>query len=100
MNQNYQRSRDRLHSMLEGDMPQVMIQAEARLLLEASYGGPWRMIAALIRRQIRATLGSFTFQQFEWFRTRVFRRIPDPVLEIAERVEEEDRALSRMINEL
>lgn len=96
----YRRSCARLRAMLEDELPTVMILNEARLLLCAAYDGPWRMIFALVKLQIKSAWRHYTLMRFEWARTRVFRRMPDPVLEIAERVAEEDRAISKMVNEL
>lgn len=44
----YKASLDRLRGMLAEDYPSHMVESEARLLLEASYGGPWRLILALV----------------------------------------------------
>lgn len=81
-------------------MPKPMIQDEARLLLEACYGGPWKMIAALLSYHVRSALHGVAFQRWEWVRRRVLRRVPDPALEIADRVADEERAVSKLVNDL
>lgn len=99
-NRSYQRSRERLQWMIEVDAPKTMMADEAHTLMTAIYRSPWRMIFALVKAQVRSTWRHYMFLKCEWFRTRVLRGIPDPVLEIAERVAEEDRAISKMVDEL
>lgn len=96
----YQRSCRMIAEMVRVNAPKVLLQEEARLLLNAAHGGPWRAIAKLVAHEIKSTLGRIAFRRSEWFRTRVFRRTPDPVLEIADRVAAEDLELNRIINEL
>lgn len=99
-NGSYRRSCERMRSMLQANAPKVMTADEARTMLTAWYCGPWRMIVALIKAQARSTWRHYMFLKCEWFRTRVLRRMPDPVLEIAERVAEEDKAIRKMMDEL
>lgn len=99
-NRSYRRSCERLQWMIDVDAPKTMMTDEARTLLTAIYRGPWRMILALVKAQIRSTWGHYMFLKCGWFRTRVLRRMPDPVLEIAERIVEEDRAVRKMVDEL
>jgi hypothetical protein len=48
----YDRSLARLREMVITEAPAYLIQSEARLLLEASYGGPWKLIWALVKKQV------------------------------------------------
>lgn len=97
--QRFKRSSQMLCAMIEEKVPRVMILNEARLLLNAAYGGPWKTILVLIKHELRSMWGHFMFR-FEFVRTRVFRRTPDPVLEITNRVIEEDREVSKLVKEL
>lgn len=78
----YKRSCQSLRTMIEERMPEVMVQNEARLLLEATYHGPCRMICGLIFCYLKAACQRFAFSRFEWARRRVFKRIPCSVLTI------------------
>ena len=49
--ERYYHSLERLREILTDEPSRYLIQNEARILLEASYGGPWRMIWALIKKQ-------------------------------------------------
>lgn len=48
----YTDSRRRLLIMLKQKHPRLMIQSEARLLLNASYRGPWKALFALTKHQL------------------------------------------------
>lgn len=95
----YQRSCEMLGSMIQKRVPQVMIQHEARLLLEACYGGPWKAIAGLVKYRLKSIRESLAMG-FERTRSKVFHRIPSSALEIAERIAEEDIEIRKMVNEL
>lgn len=97
---DYQGSYRRLRGMLNEDAPDAMIRNEARVFLNSCYQGAWRTIWTLIKHELRAACYYHVGLRVEWIRTRVFRRTPDPVLEIANRVADEDLELSRMISEL
>lgn len=96
----YERSRNMLRAMIEQGVPKVMVQNEARLLLTAYYGGPWKLIWALIKHQLVKAWYHHAGRHSERIRVKVFRRIPDPVLEVAERVAEEDEEIERMVKSL
>ena len=96
----YQRSCRVIAKMVRVNAPKVLLQEEARLLLNAAHGGPWRAIAKLVAHEIKSAADRIAFSRSEWFRRRVLRRTPDPVLEITERVAAEDLELRKIMDEL
>lgn len=96
----YRRSSQILVSMIEKQVPACMIQHEARLLLEACYGGPWKTIGGLIAYRLKRMWESWAFMMFESVRTKAFGRAPSTALELVERAAEEDAAIRKMVNEL
>jgi hypothetical protein len=96
----YQRSCRMLKAMLEAKAPKIMLQDEARLLLTAAHGGPWRTIWALVRRELKSVWLHHGWFKWEWIRTRVFRRPQDATLAEAQRVSDEMDAVEEMAKKL
>lgn len=81
-------------------MPKVMIKNEARMLLNSCYGGSWRAIFGLICYQVKSVWEDLIFKLSESERAKVFKRIPSPAQEVAQRVLDEEVALNEMAREL
>lgn len=96
----YERGCKMLRSMIEAEVPKIMVQNEARLLLNACHHGPWRAIWALVKHEIVKTWYRRAGFKWEWVRTRVLRRIPDPVMETVDRITEEDKEIERVMKQL
>jgi hypothetical protein len=69
-------------------------------MLKAYYRGPWRMIAAMAKRELESAWIHYVWVKWEWIRTKIFRRPQDEALAMAERVKAEDEELVRIVGEM
>ena len=96
----YKHSRHRLKVFLTGPGLNVVIAMEAQALLKYHYRGPWRMIAAMTKRELTSLWISYGWPKWEWIRVKIFRRPQDEAIEMAERVAAEEEELMRIGEEM
>lgn len=80
--------------------PDALVDLNARLFLEAYYRGPWRMISALIKHELRSVWLHYGWFKWEWVRTRIFRRPQNEVLVEAQRAWDEMDAVEELARKL
>lgn len=80
--------------------PDYLLAEHSRLFLKAYHKGPWRMLFAMTRYELRALWRRRGWLKWEWIRTRVLRRDPDPVLATAQRVMEEEDGVKKLGDDL
>lgn len=73
------------------NVPDFILMEHARMFLNAYHKGPWRTILALTGYELISLWGSYGWSKWQWFRTNVLRRPPDPVWLIAQEIAEERR---------
>lgn len=71
---SYEHSCQRMFDMLNAKMPKVMIEAEARLLLESCHRGELRLIRAVAKHALVSFWDRYCWTKYEWIRVKVFRR--------------------------
>lgn len=82
------------------DAPKPLVAMTARLILEAHYQGRWKMLWAISKGVLKSHYIQHWFTKWEWIRTKVFRRAPNPALAAVRRADEEEAALDEMANGL
>lgn len=97
---SYQSSKARLRGMLAANVPKRMIQNEARTLVNAAYGGPWKALYALLRSQLYSAWLHYGLRRWEWIRTRIFRQPQDDAIAAYERANHEVEEVERIASEL
>ena len=85
-----------LKNMLRVNAPRIILAESALNFLQAHYGGPWRMVAAVIKWQLRWFFGWYLQDQWEWVRVHVLRQPPDEFLVEAKRDQAEQKAVERL----
>src|SRR5947209_4694045 len=76
--------------------PPVMIEMNARMLLEACHRGRWRAVWAHFTDACWSHYCERYADKWEWVRTKILRRPRDPDIVEIERLDEEDVALNEM----
>lgn len=91
---------DRLSRLAALKAPSVIVASEARLILEAHYRGRWRAVWGVFKDACWSHYAERYSDDWEWVRTRIFRRAPDPDIAELERDMEEEDALAEMVETL
>jgi len=92
----YAASRKRLHTFLSTNGGDAVIAFEAQLMLKAHYRGPWRMLAALLGRELRSSFNHYLWLTWNRIRVDVFRGAQDEALAAFEREGQEHAALKNL----
>lgn len=82
------------------DVADYLLAQHCRLFLKAYHKGSWQMLFAMTQYELTCLWGHYGWAKWEWIRTKVLRRAPDPVLAIAQRVVEEEEEIKRMGDDL
>lgn len=77
-----------------------LIVEHCRLFLKAYYQGPWKMLCAITKAELGGLWRRHGFLKWEWLRTKVLRRVPNEALASAERLDKEDDAIRKLMDEL
>lgn len=93
-------SRARLRGFIGGEDCNDVAASEAQLMLKAHYRGPWKMIAAITKRELASAWNHYGWPKWEWIRVKVFRRSQDEAIAAFERVNAEGDAVEEMAREL
>lgn len=80
--------------------PPCLIAMNARMILEAHYRGRWWAVWGVFKDACWNHYAERYAPAWEWIRTRVFRRAPDPDIALIERLDQEDEALCEAISKL
>src|SRR5690348_6821123 len=96
---SFESSRMRLAVFLKGDA-KVVIAYEAQMLLKACYGGPWKMLYAMLRRELTSAMLHHLWPKWEWIRTRIFRRSQSEAIAAFDRESLECEEVDRMVDGL
>lgn len=80
--------------------PPVLIAMNARMILEAHYRGRWWAVWGHVKDAAWNHYSERYAPAWEWIRTKVFRLPRDPDLVLAERLDEEEAALSEVARQL
>lgn len=97
---DYRRSRVRLKVFINGPGCNNVIASEAQHMLKAHYKGPWKMLAAVTKRELESLWLCYGWAKWEWIRVKVFRLPEDEAIAEAKRVEAEGSELMRIGQEL
>lgn len=77
-------------------VPSVILEMNARLVVEAYHQGPWRAIWELTAHELWSVWNWYGWPRWEWARVHVLRRKPDQLIADAQREWDEQDALDEL----
>lgn len=96
----YRQSRVRMAVLIKGEGCNNVAAHEAQYFLKAHYRGPWKMIAAITKRELMSDWDHYGWVYWEWVRTKIFRRPQDEVIAAFEAEEAEHKRVENLLHVL